>query len=409
MKFYIILILLGSFNLCLAQWVEIYNFPDNGFNNLYFFDESEGIVLQDDKIYKTYDSGESWSLIDSYPSGYFFWHMDFYGDTGIIVGSMPNQGLYTNDRGEHWVGLIPADISYHNIDLLNGREYYKTPITDPHFVYCNLEIGICQDTLIAFGILLMHDIEIIDADTIYVCSSSPGPSSGLYKTINGGLDWQPMEVDVLAFLDFPSSKTGYGVALDYVVKTSNYGNDWNQIILADSISAIGNPFFLSEEFGFAVYESVNGNSGILKTTDGLATSTLTPFPSEEMIFNSDGINSLFCRDELNCWCITNYGKVYRTSNGGEGGVIVTTNVSQYQNTTNEFWSYPNPTSNVINVHLTLNQISDLNLYDIFGRIYDLNILEYNDNFLTIDISTLSKGVYYLTLKNNLTTCKIVKM
>lgn len=410
MKWSLLLILLGIIKTSHTQWVEVYNFPENGFSNLYFFDEFEGMVLQKDKIFKTYDSGESWSLIDTFPSNYFFWHMDFYGDTGMIVGSMSgNQGLYTVDRGEHWVGLIPPDITYHNIDLLNGHEYYKTPLADPHFVYCNIEEGFCDDTLIGPDVLLMNDIEIIDSDTIYVCASPVGPGPGLYKTTNAGTDWQPIDVDVLAFIEFPTAQTGYGIALDYIVKTSNYGGDWNQITLIDSVAAIAHPFFLSSEVGYAVYESINDNSGILKTIDGLASAELTPFPSEEMEFNSDGINSLFCLDEMNCWCVTNYGKVFKTTNGGEGGVVIITDITENY-TQGEFLVYPNPTSDLLHIYSTDGKPFNPVLYNIFGQLCEFSKLNDPSGLMTINISHLSSGIYYLAIDNEtLTTFKIVKL
>lgn len=392
-----------------GQWIETYNFPENGYGNLYFFDESEGIVLQNDNIYKTYDSGETWSLVESFPSSYFFWHQDFFVDTGIIVGSMPNQGLYTTDRGENWVELFPADISYNHVNLLNGHEYYKTPISDPHFVYCNIDKGVCEDTIIAPGILLMNAIEIIDKDTMYVCTSSTDPATGLYKTINAGEDWQPIDVDNLAYLDFPTSRVGYGMALDYVIKTNNFGNEWTTIILDDTIAALGHPFFVKEEVGFVAYKSASENFGILKTTDGLTTLTLTQFPSEENEFHSDGINSVFCLDELNCWCVTNYGRIFKTTNGGEGGVVLNTDVSIYGNDTSDFWITPNPATDIINIHSTLNLIADLSFCDIFGRNYEVVLNDNNGSVLTIDISNLPTGVYYITLNSIKTAYKIVKL
>lgn len=400
MKWNLLILVLCIVKLSHAQWVEVYNFPDNGFSNIFFFNESEGIVLQNDKIYKSYNGGESWSLVEAFPSDYFFWHMDFYGDTGIIVGTMSdNQGLYTVDRGEHWIGLIPSDITYHNIDLLNGHEYYKTPLSDPHLVYCNIEDGICDDTLIAPGILLMNDIEIIDSDTFYVCASTVGPGPGLYKTINAGIDWQPIDVDVLAYLDFPTSQVGYGFALNYVIKSINSGGDWNQVAVADSIAALAYPFFLTNETGFIAYKSISNNSGIVKTSDGLSTWDLTPFPSEEVEFNSDGINSLFCLDDMNCWCITNYGKVFKTTNGGVGGVEVITTINEDLNYTSLTIS-PNPAQEAIivsgnsfgNLHLSIRlcNIAGQSIYELEGVLFITD-----ENSIQLNVKDIAPGIYLL--------------
>jgi len=69
--------------------------------------------------------------------------------------------------------------------------------------------------------------------------------------------------------------------------------------------------------------------------------------------------------------------------------------------------YPNPSNNIINIDSKNELLNTINLYDISGKL----LIEKNDvstNNLVIDISILSKGIYFITLNNSVTK-KIIKL
>ena len=77
---------------------------------------------------------------------------------------------------------------------------------------------------------------------------------------------------------------------------------------------------------------------------------------------------------------------------------------------NSTYIYPNPSQNLINIQLSDDQIlpTSFSLYDIEGRILLNKQLE--NNYSTIDISSLANGMYFTVLLNETkkTTFKIVK-
>ena len=76
------------------------------------------------------------------------------------------------------------------------------------------------------------------------------------------------------------------------------------------------------------------------------------------------------------------------------------NVGINENVTNEVSIYPNPTSDVLNIFTNSNDLSELTVKDITGKI----ILKQNfNNKITINTENYSKGIYLIDVKNNLGT------
>jgi len=63
----------------------------------------------------------------------------------------------------------------------------------------------------------------------------------------------------------------------------------------------------------------------------------------------------------------------------------------------DFSVYPNPTSDIINFQVSplFGQIKTVSIYDLFGH----QILEKSDNFNSINVKSLSSGIYIIVLKN----------
>ena len=68
--------------------------------------------------------------------------------------------------------------------------------------------------------------------------------------------------------------------------------------------------------------------------------------------------------------------------------------------------FPNPATNEIFVNGNLTKIKKLIITDNVGRIVLTRVVE-NSTTQQIDVSTLSKGIYFLSTNNNTTLKKIV--
>ena len=73
---------------------------------------------------------------------------------------------------------------------------------------------------------------------------------------------------------------------------------------------------------------------------------------------------------------------------------------------NDYLIYPNPTSGIVNIQLEGNNINQLTITDINGRV--IISKEVNGNECSADLSNYNKGVYFITLRNEKTTSKIIK-
>ena len=70
--------------------------------------------------------------------------------------------------------------------------------------------------------------------------------------------------------------------------------------------------------------------------------------------------------------------------------------------------YPNPATNEITVIGNLATSSKIILTDNIGKIVSITNVKNNRNTHTIDISNLSKGIYFISLDNNNIIKKVVK-
>jgi hypothetical protein len=76
------------------------------------------------------------------------------------------------------------------------------------------------------------------------------------------------------------------------------------------------------------------------------------------------------------------------------------NVGINENVANKVSIYPNPTSDVLNISTNSNDLSELTVKDISGKI----VLSQKFNTkITINIENYSKGIYLIDVKNNLGT------
>jgi hypothetical protein len=80
----------------------------------------------------------------------------------------------------------------------------------------------------------------------------------------------------------------------------------------------------------------------------------------------------------------------------------TTGISEFKNGNSEIQIFPNPAKDKINVSLSPNIIgqTEIAVYDMMGRNILNSLVDYNGySLLSFDITTLERGVYFLSIKN----------
>jgi len=185
-----------------------------------------------------------------------------------------------------------------------------------------------------------RDVHAVDENRAYLMSAGPGKRSRIYKTIDGGQNWQLQFLNTIAegFLDgiaFWDEKTGlaYGDPLErhlFILKTTNGGATWHRIA-NQNIPPVteGEYSFAASGTGIAVHGknawiSTGGAAArVFRSTDRGETWTVvsTPFVNGE----SAGIFSLAFREAQNGIAI---GGDYRKPDAGENNLARTTDGGQ---------------------------------------------------------------------------------
>jgi len=185
-----------------------------------------------------------------------------------------------------------------------------------------------------------RDVHAVDENRAYLMSAGPGKRSRIYKTIDGGQNWQLQFLNTIAegFLDgiaFWDEKTGlaYGDPLErhlFILKTTNGGATWHRIANQNIPPVMeGEYSFAASGTGIAVHGknawiSTGGAAArVFRSTNRGETWTVasTPFVNGE----SAGIFSLAFGEAQNGIAI---GGDYRKPDAGENNLARTTDGGQ---------------------------------------------------------------------------------
>lgn len=256
--------------------IEILDSIENvSINDMYFIDQQTGFVGAsvyyttdiDHYLLKTVDGGSSWK-ITTREFDYAVSNIAFSNaDTGYTVGYVPwyrNNIMRTVDRGENWE-LITDTIGYWHLNnfctdfdgkvMLFGRkgQVYKS------FDYGSSWIKSFSNPIIGFDVL---SSVILDDSSIIV--SSEGGVGGVpwYRNLisfDRGNSWTRTEdyygiVYDLHFLNdnvgFYCGGYGYSGGKNFVYKTLNGGLDWDYTELADDDAILTRIEFINDSIGF---------------------------------------------------------------------------------------------------------------------------------------------------------------
>ncbi len=254
------------------------------------------------KLYRTTDGGNSWQQIADMPGtfiralGFVDEKLGFLGNVGTdyYPGVTDPHPLYrTDDGGVTWTKISAPGIEkikgICGIHLLPQKRIYQgervnTPIIHaagrvggPAGLLRSLDGGrtwTVQDLSAQAGMIL--DVKFLSANDGFLCTATPHPEGGgeaqILRTTDGGKSWKSVYKSGRAMencwkMSFPSAKTGYATVQSYnedaktskryVIKTTNGGKSWKELLLADDIKL--------QEFGIGFVDDRRGWVGTCST------------------------------------------------------------------------------------------------------------------------------------------------
>lgn len=218
-----------------------------------------------------------------------------------------------------------------------------------------------------------------------------GWSSYIYKTTNGGLNWEFFPIAPSGDFNrvsFINENIGFTASSRAVYKTTNFGISWDSVgnipAIVYSIS------FKSSNVGYAgtAYNILNTTNGGLDWNTQVSTGV---------------VYKIFSVNDSLVWTCGNGGMIWHTTNGG---------LSVIQNTSDKipadfilFQNYPNPFNNQTRIRFHINRKSNYKL-EVFSNLgtrvqqilnQNINPEEYE---ILYDASSLSSGIYYYKLSDN---------
>jgi photosystem II stability/assembly factor-like uncharacterized protein len=400
-KLYILMVALFMVYGATAQWVHQNSGTTKNLNSVYFTDANNGYAVGDSGIIlKTTDGGAYWEIKSSgvtsnlysvhFPS---ISHGYAVGEGGIILKS--------SNGGENWA-------SQNAIITSNLNAVY---FTDENTGYA------------AGG----------NGDSLYILKTSNGGNqwSMVYLYVSTPNPWYP---SILYSIHFADNNTGYAagttnlfigydVPKQVVLKTTNGGADWAQIIIPES-GSLYSVYFTDTFTGYCVGSKLMGTltAVIRKTTDGGNSWTIQDFSEVDALYSVcfTGADTGFA--------VGSEGKVIKTIDGGAvwvplvsgtyrrlnavhfprtdtsyisgevGTILKTTNgggypvgINDYPSNAHSIQICPNPSSgNIIIETLTKGSLSvfNINWMEILQK-------EITEPSTTIDVSGLKSGVYFV--------------
>ncbi|HEY5534797.1 MAG TPA: YCF48-related protein [Ignavibacteria bacterium] len=333
-------------------------------------------------IWRSTNLGVTWDSLEFIPSSSpVVWSNSYYssdfsvtGDTIITVGAhgsiyqtlgsvnkiMLSQYFKTGNLHDIWVNTTTETIL-----AVGAPSSTASPITHDQILRSsNGGINWAVISPSPTSTAEFYSIEMIDANTGFIC----GSKSAVYKTINGGANWDSVVIPnmpqnlILSKVDFVNAQIGwifsrYLTGTDTTIfKTTNGGINWfkqkfgtatgsentiNAACMLDEnngwlinnkprpwkttnggiswdSTALGDNYLAGSLYDIKMLNPLTGycvgsNNRVYKTTNGGAT------PWSNVSFSSTTIITLYALEVLNpleCIVLGTYGTVYYTSNGG---------------------------------------------------------------------------------------------
>jgi len=380
MKKLIILTITIQFSIIVfGQWQQV-SFPTSGIselrfdniNNLYFVRASYG-------VYKSSDFGNSSTNIQ----GGSIYSLEIT-DSLIFAGTNNGYIYLSKDRGNTFLPYSVSPNGINDILLKNGNVYvasYQAAVyasSDTCNTWTLYNQGFPTGSSPPNSVLAITCKDSIFLSFLY--------GAGVYLSTNNAQTWtssdQPVLMGSSYCFSYNSSKIFLGTPFNGLYVSSDNGYGWTY-----SGNGLGYTQILTVyALGDTIFAGLSQTGAYVSVDNGVNWTTCNSgFPA------TINVNSFAVFGDT-IWAGTSKGLWKRSINN-----LITSNFEQ--NINNTFYVYPNPTNGKFNI-TNENAIKSIEILNIFGKvIYNGKIDDYI-NKIEIDISSFSKGIYFIKVNNN---------
>ncbi|MGH2562918.1 MAG: YCF48-related protein [Ginsengibacter sp.] len=242
-------------------WKKI-NFIDSSDLVDIFFINNNGFAIST-HIFKSSDGGNNWSQLTS-PSGLgpnSFVNIGMGSEMNAIFVSPLNQLVSTHNAGASFTIATLSTSLLTDVFFIDSTIAYAVGKS----VWKTIDGGDNWTKLYDFTASAgFNSLFFTNEQTGWVLKQE-----GVYKTINGGIDWQLVNTGTINLsyggaIFFLNPDTGYISNQYSIEKTVNAGASWNKVFTCtDTTSVYHDIHFVSENAGY-----ITDGSRIFKTTDG---------------------------------------------------------------------------------------------------------------------------------------------
>lgn len=410
-----------------AQW-EIKHISTSGYlqlgysgNAIKFRNERLGLVMNQSGIYRSTDTGETWTSINHLlPWNIIFRDFDFTNDTLIYATGDINSSFGTSiiirsiDAGIHWDSVCTLNKQLFKIRFLHEDTGIACGYNG---IYRTSNRGQTWDTvwnLVQSGYKYGQVSGMHFRDNTHGVASALVRNQGqgatffnvLLKTSNGGQTWTKHDLPMLGEapgLWFMNDLTGFAGAGKFICKTTDGGVNWTATEVS-TFSNVNSIQFVSDSVGFAVggiYTFFTGGGGrpvfmMARTTDaGQSWTSLDTFgiPLHSVFFLNEQTGCVAGANQL----------IMKTQNGFSSNLpqnypwqLTYANVNVHDAQPDVSVIYPNPFDRLL--HVAQTNVKYISICDMSGRV--INEFENVDLSFEINTGDLLPGVYLLQIRYN---------
>ena len=357
-----------------------------------FANANTGFVVGEGVLLRTTNGGDNWDKIESSTD---YHHIKFFNEnTGIISG----EGFMkrTTNGGMNWINNFTGHTYFTPFEFVNqttgfvrcstwtdGNTYMFLKTTDAGATWMDIDVP---------NSAIGKTLSFINPSTGFSLGSN-----GIYKTLNGGLNWSVVSTSLNIGFDqeikFLNANTGIAISVNGgLQRTTNGGLNWTTKIYSSFL--LRSMEFVNENTGYVTGGDYS-TSVIFKTVDGGDT-----WRTDNNGFTNYWNGMHFINPNTG-WMVGVGQTIVKTTTGGNISVKQISSVVP-----DKFYleqNYPNPFNPITNIKFSLPEKSfvKLKVFDLLGRELQqlvnesLTAGEYKYDF---NASLLPSGIYFYKLE-----------